>query len=265
MGNSQQIDTRFYGFRIYEILKNGPLDKTNQFKELEDFIVPPGGWERERSDFSKYLSSRKNIPTELNVYSIQTRSFRSIIIVPDDTWSESTKKGCLGANVRYENWAIAHKNVLRIVDIKPFSELSKLDVVKNDDFIVAIRKKDCEIISLNQEEKDPLSYFSDIISALIGNNVELILYNVNNGFKSVEINLTKKENGQILGCDLAYGQLHEFPQVITYLNTNSNNLSSDTKKLSNNDNINCCKDNEQSSYLNDDKSSLINVEGKNNV
>lgn len=264
MGNSQQIDTRFYGFRIYEILKNGPLDKTNKFKELEDFIVPPGGWEREKSDFSKYLSSRKNIPTELNVYSIRTRSFRSIIIVPDDTWCESNKKGCLGANVRYENWAIAHKNVLRIVDIKPFSELSKLDVVQHDDFIVAIRKKDCEIISLNQEEKDPLSYFSDIISALIGNNVELILYNVNNGFKSVEISLNKKENGQILGCDLAYGQLHEFPQVITYLNINIDDNSSSDKKKLNNNNINCSKDNEQVN-LNDDKSSLINVGEKNNV
>ena len=139
-------------------------------------------------------------------------------MTPKDGWGNS--KSLIGANVRYENWAVAHKNVLRVIKVNENSPL-KENLIPGDDFVIALRKKDHEIISLNQEEKDPLSFFSDSIEAMIGEEIQIFVYNIVTKYKSFYIKLLKKENGEILGCDLAYGSLHEFPQEITLNNENS--------------------------------------------
>ena len=209
MGNS--IDTKYYGFRVYEIIPGGPIDESKSVIELEDFIIPPERIDK-KIEFSKYLHKNKNFPISINVYNIKTRSIRQINVTPKHGWTNDEKAGLLGVYVRYENWALAHKNVLRIIKVKHNSIFEKAKVIPKDDYIVGIKRIDTDIISLNQEEKDPISYFSEILESFLNYEVIIYMYNRNTGYKKVNTVLIKSLNGELLGCDLAYGQLHEFPK-----------------------------------------------------
>lgn len=255
--STDKIDTKYYGYRIYRILPNGPLSKVNTITELEDFIIPPLGMENDKVSFNKYLSSRKDLPTDLQLYSIKTRSFSTITIKPSDDWCKDlSTKSFLGANVRFENWAIAHKNVLRITKIKPNSVFVGKNIIPNDDFIIALKRIDSDIISLNQEDKEPLSFFSELIDVLENSEVEFIIYNQKTHYKSVVVKLERKKNGEILGCDVAYGQLHAFPQKLDYMN--DSNLNIDNKSKFYNDNKNT-----ESNYI-ANKEDIENIDIKEN-
>ena len=275
MGTTSSIDTKFYGFRIYKLNENGPLGKFNSsittntntnttttfLHELEDFIIPPNNLDK--TQFSEFIQSNADKEVEFNIYSIKTRTFRSIKVKPSLDWCSSINnttettntqntslipnKGYLGTSVRYENWAIAHKNVLKIIKIKSNSISAKNNLKIKDDFIIAVRKVNADIISLNQEEYDPLKYFSNIMEEYKEENVEIIMYNKKEGIKSIVYNASKDKE---LGCDVAYGKLHEFPQdfgdgdELVEAVDNSNNESKDC----NNDikeSINKKKDNKE--------------------
>ena len=217
MGNyTTAIDSKYYGFRIYKILENGPISKVGSIKELEDFIIPPEGFDK-KLEFSKFLAKNNGKTINLSIYSIRTRSIRTIDLTPDDKWTEDKSKGFLGANVRYENWAMAHKNVLRFIDIKSNSLIDQAGIVKNEDFLIAMKRLDSDIISLNQDEKNPLELFEELLNACMDTEVEFIIYNKLKGYKSIHLTLIQQKNGDLLGCDLAYGQLHEFPQEVLQL------------------------------------------------
>ena len=44
-----------------------------------------------------------------------------------------------------------------------------------------------------------------------GDELIFYIYNKNNGPRNVEVNIEKEDNF-VLGCDVAYGALHEFPK-----------------------------------------------------
>lgn len=229
MGNSNSIDLKYYGFRIYKIIKDGPLDKVGGLRELEDFIIPPQKYEK-KIEFSKFLHERKGLKTELSVYSMRTRKFKKIEIIPDDSWTEDKSLGLLGANVRYENWSIAHENVLRVLKVTKNGLLDRAGVVEKDDYIIAIKRIDSDIVSLNQEDKDPLELFGELLEALIDKDVQLFLYNRNSNYRLIDLHLKRTDKGELLGCDLGRGKLHEFPREYTII-TDSINQPDQTKEL----------------------------------
>lgn len=218
MGNQNSLDFAFYGYRIYSIIENGPMDKTKEFKPLEDFIIPPEEFKQDKILFLNYLEKNINKRIELNVYNLKTRSFKSITVTPSNDWDKSNKhKSILGGNVRYENYATAHKNVLRLIRIKHDSILFDKGLIEREDFLIALKKKNFDIISLNTQDNCPLEFLTDILNYEVSGNpceMEFIFYNRKSGFKSVEVSLTSEK----LNCEFAFGSLHEFPQELDYKN-----------------------------------------------
>lgn len=218
MGNQNNIDLAFYGYRIYSIMENGPMDKTKEFKPLEDFIIPPEEYKQDKIMFMSYLERNLNKRIELNVYNLKTRSFKLVSIIPSNEWDKNnSNKSILGGNVRYENFATAHKNVLRLIKIRHDSVMFNKGLIEKEDFLIALKKKNFDIISLNTQDNCPLEFLTDILNYEISGNeceMEFIFYNRKSGFKSVEVLLTNEK----LNCDFAFGSLHEFPQELEYKN-----------------------------------------------
>lgn len=205
---STLIDEKFCGFRVYKIIPGGPLDQSG-IKELEDFIIPPADLCLHKQPFYEYIRINSGKKLNLNVYSLTTRTFSDFEITPG---INEKGQGYLGATVRYENWNTADKNVLRVLRVREDSiAKKKLGLIPLDDFIVAIRPDDEDIISLNKDNNDPLTYFSEILSANKFKPVEFFIYNQKQGARYEKV-ILDGHNNEVLGCDVAYGKLHEFPK-----------------------------------------------------
>ena len=89
---------------------------------------------------------------------------------------------------------------------------NKLGLVPDDDYIIAVKTKSSPIISLNKDEFNPLEILNMVISNNKGNDLIFYIYNKIKGPRTVEVNIDKDDNF-VLGCDVAYGALHEFPKV----------------------------------------------------
>lgn len=212
MGNlvTNSINTKLYGYRIYKIIDKGPLSMKN-INPIEDFIIPPEGVDK-KIEFSKFLQKNKQKEIEISIYSTKSKSFRKVNIIPDDSWTENKEDGFIGAQVKYENWSCAHKNVLRFVSISPGSIIEKAGIVKNDDFLIGVKKEENDVLSLNQEEMNPLDFFRRVIEECHGQEVEFILFNIHTGYRSVKICLKYDKSQSFgLGCELAYGSFHQIP------------------------------------------------------
>jgi hypothetical protein len=211
MGASHSdIDQQFFGFRIYGIVKDGPLFDKN-VKELEDFIIPPTEVTLKNKSFFDYILENKDNEIELSIYSLKQRVYHSINITPTNQWGNKNE-GFLGACVRYENWACAHTNVLRVMKVHSGSFAEKMGFKEHEDFIIAIRPEGKDIITLNNDDYDPLTILSDSIEENVNNNVLFYLYDIHFKPRTVSGKIVKDKDGNTLGCDVAYGKLHEFPR-----------------------------------------------------
>ncbi len=195
------------GYRIYHLIKNGPLD-VNGINELSDFIIPPKDVLENKVPFVDWVTSNAGKELKIKIYSLKTRSLKELTIKANE---KNSKDGILGGSVRYENWSIAHKKVLHIISVEPksFAE-EKLHLISNEDYIIAVQPIDQQIISLNLEESDPLSILGMIIQNSKGKECNFYIYNKKLG--------ARRENAVIgvdddfkLGIEGAYGALHEFP------------------------------------------------------
>lgn len=222
--DSSLLDEKYFGFRIYKLLEGGPLSKAG-LKEIEDFIIPPLEVFQQKIPFYEYVKLNENKKINLNVYSLSKRIFYDLDIVPQ----KGTTEGYLGASVRYENWSNAHKNLLRVVKVKENSLAQTLiGLIPNEDFIIALRPQGKDIISLNTDHIDPLSSFSSLIGDNAGKEVEFYIFNEHRGARNVKVFLEKKDNNEILGCDIAYGKLHEFPIIKQLGNSKNNTIKATT-------------------------------------
>ena len=221
-------DSQRYGYRIYTLVKNGPLF-LSKVSELSDFIIPSQEVIDKKISFSDWISSIANKELNLRIYTLKTRTFKDIIIKTND---KDNKDGILGASVRFENWSISHKKVLHILKVEENSFAEKIGIIPEKDYIVAVRPSGHQILSLNIEDKDPLFVLSAIINKCKGVECEFFIYNIEKGNKVVK-GLIGKEDEFHLGIDAAYGALHEFP-----LNVNSD------VKVNNNEKENLNKKNE---------------------
>jgi len=202
-------DPSKYGLRIYKLIKNSPLDKSG-LKEISDFIIPPPSTIiNEKENFNDWILSIADKTIKLKIYSLKSRSFKEIEIKTNPIES---KEGVLGAAVKYENFESAAKNLLHVVSVEEESFAQKtLGLIPNEDYIIAVKSQNYPIIPLNKEEFNPLEILNTIIDNYRGNNLMFYIYNVNKGLKIVDAYIDK-EKKFVLGCDVAYGALHEFPQ-----------------------------------------------------
>jgi hypothetical protein len=211
---STVLDEKYFGFRVYKLVQGGPLQSAG-LKELEDFIIPPKEVFESKMPFYEFIKLNQNMPLNLQIYSLTRHIFYDITITPNLEWNaEGKAEGYLGAGVRYENWKTASTNVLRVVKVKSNQPAHLiLNLIPNEDFIIALRPTGKDIFSLNKDHSDPLTLFTECIKEWVGSEVEFYIYNIKNGARHVKINL-ESNNGEILGCDVAYGKLHEFPRII---------------------------------------------------
>ena len=209
--DSHVLEEKYFGFRVYKLNQNGPLAKAG-VKELEDFVIPPSEVFENKVPFYDYVKLNANKNINLTIYSTSKRLFYTIDIIPNNTWGDPNE-GYLGACVRYENWSTSHTNLLRVIKVKSNSNAEKMNLIANEDYVIALRPENKDIITLNNDTTDPLTLFSKIINENIGKNVEFFIYNCKTGGKSIRIDLIEKDYG-ILGCDVAYGKLHEFPKLV---------------------------------------------------
>jgi hypothetical protein len=197
------------GFRIYKLIKDGPLDKGG-LKELTDFILPPQEILEQKNTFHEWIQSLADQTVKIKVYSLLTRNFKTVEI---KTNPKESKEGILGAGVKFENYENADKKLLHVVSVveNSFAQ-NKLGLIPNDDYIIAVKGNNTPIISLNINEYNPLEVLNMVINNNRGNNLTFYIYNVKSGPRFVEVNI-EKENDFVLGCDVAYGALHDFPKI----------------------------------------------------
>ena len=78
--------------------------------------------------------------------------------------------------MRYENYVSAHKNILRVLKVNENSSAQMIELIPGEDFIIAIRPENEDIISLNSNlNKDPLTIFKTIIKDYLGKNIDIYL------------------------------------------------------------------------------------------
>ena len=89
-----------------------------------------------------------------------------------------------------------------------------MGLIPNEDYIIATKAKNSVIISLNKEGYNPLEILNIILDGNSnGSEITFFIYNKKNGPRTAELKIEKNENSDkfTLGCDVAYGALHEFP------------------------------------------------------
>ena len=163
-------DSQRYGYRIYTLVKNGPLF-LSKVSELSDFIIPSQEVIDKKISFSDWISSIANKELNLRIYTLKTRTFKDIIIKTND---KNNNDGILGASVRYENWSISHKKVLHILKVEENSFAEKIGIIPEKDYIVAVRPSGHQILSLNIEDKDPYFVLLTIINKCKGVNFDFL-------------------------------------------------------------------------------------------
>jgi hypothetical protein len=212
-----------FGYRIYKLKKDGILFNLG-LKELEDFIIPPENLIDKNISFIDWLKLNKENKIILKIFSILKRNFRTIEIN-----NNNNNDKILGATIRFENYINAIKKCLHVIKIKEnsFSQL-KLKLEENNDFLIAIQPKGKEIQSLNVSNKNPLNYFSQLIKENKGNECDFFIYNINKGAKIINATIENNNNFS-LGCDVAFGALHYFP------NKSEMNLNDELKGLKDDD------------------------------
>ena len=256
MGGSESTNPFQCGFRIYHLIKDGPLDKIG-CKSLSDFIIPPTDIIKKKINFIDYLKINAGKEINLTIFSLLKRQSKIISIKCNE---KNSKDGMIGASVNFENFTNAHKNVLHVLKVKDYSFASvELKLKEKEDYIIAVKPKEHEIISLNQEGSDPLTVLGNIVQANKGNECEFFIFNVKNGARSV-VTKIGTDSDFVVGIEGAYGALHEFPfEESEDDNNNDNNNVSSNNDINENKKEEIIDKNNENNLLNN------NINNSNNI
>lgn len=209
MGVNESVPTneKYFGFRIYNIIPNGPLHKAN-VHPLDDFMLPPEEMFTRKIRFADWIKEKAGTSITLNIYSLSKRKITPISIQVNSLGNE---EGFLGGSVRFENYITAEKKLLHVIKVKShsFAE-TKLSLEEGNDFLIALRPEQDKILTLNEINHNPLELFSEMIKANIGKRCDFYIYNINKGGRCVSVQIDNDAYFE-MGCDVAYGKLHEFP------------------------------------------------------
>ena len=221
INESITIDEKNFEFRLYKVFPNGPLDKVG-LKEIENFLIPPEEIYKRQIRFSDYIQENADKKLKLNIYSILKRNFFQVEIQLN---KYGDKNGILGGTIRYENFYNAHKKILHVIKVKENSFAKNyLNLEELNDYIITLKPEDSDFQPLNGSYENPIDAFSNIIKNNIGKKCDFYIYNKNMGARVINVNIPNDEMFEI-GCDVAFGKLHEFPldnSVISKDNYNDN-------------------------------------------
>ena len=209
LNNSQKE----YAFRIYKIYNFSPL-KRMEIKELSDFIIPPNELYSKGLSFKDYLKDKKNQKIKLKIFSLLYRKINEIEIEINDTIND--KEGILGCELNYENFIQAQRKLLHVLKVKENSfAKDTLYLIENQDYIIGIKiLNDGKYYSINNDKlNDLIVGFIDILNKNKGKECEFYIYNIKRGIKIIKTKIPD-DNNFSLGCDVAYGRIHEFPKNI---------------------------------------------------
>ena len=67
------------GYRIYHLIKNGPLDN-HGINELSDFIIPPIEVLENKIPFIDWVTSNAGKELSIKIYSLKTRNLKELTI-----------------------------------------------------------------------------------------------------------------------------------------------------------------------------------------
>ena len=219
LNNSQKE----YAFRIYKIYNFSPL-KRMEIKELSDFIIPPNELYSKGLSFKDYLKDKKNQKIKLKIFSLLYRKINEIEIEINDTIND--KEGILGCELNYENFIQAQRKLLHVLKVKENSfAKDTLYLIENQDYIIGIRiLNDGKYYSINNYKlNDLIVGFIDILNKNKGKECEFYIYNIKRGIKII-ITKIPEDNNFSLGCDVAYGKVHEFPKNVVELDEEKRTL-----------------------------------------
>ena len=219
LNNSQKE----YAFRIYKIYNFSPL-KRMEIKELSDFIIPPNELYSKGLSFKDYLKDKKNQKIKLKIFSLLYRKINEIEIEINDTIND--KEGILGCELNYENFIQAQRKLLHVLKVKENSfAKDTLYLIENQDYIIGIKiLNDGKYYSINNDKfNDLIVGFVDILNKNKGKECEFYIYNIKRGIKII-ITKIPEDNNFSLGCDVAYGKVHEFPKNVVELDEEKRTL-----------------------------------------
>ena len=249
MENSSQ-DSKKYAYRIYTIIKNGPLDKSGA-NELTDFIIPPDEVITNQITFEEWVQTHSNQEIILSFYSLLTKKFRDLKIKTNPLGS---KEGVLGVSVQRENWTVANKKILHIISVNEDSFAQKeLGLIPFEDYIVGVKCKSSPIIPLNNDDFSPLEILGEVIRKNKGNPVKFYIYNRIKGPRDITATIGD-DYYFTLGCDGAFGALHMFPSI------DMENAEQNNAELNNDSNI---KESKEEKDIEDIKEKIEIIKDKN--
>ena len=205
-----------YAFRIYKIYNYSPLKKLD-LKELSDFIIPPKDLQEKKISFKEYLRQNINKKIKLKIFSLLYRKVKEIEIELNETFNN--KEGVLGCELNYENFIQAQEKLLHVIKIKENSfAKNSLYLIENQDYIIGIKTViDGKYFPINNDEINNLILgFVEILKSNKGKECEFYIYNIKRGIKIILTKIPDDENFS-LGCDVAYGKVHQFPKIFEEL------------------------------------------------
>ena len=209
LNNSQKE----YAFRIYKIYNFSPLKRLD-IKELSDFIIPPNDLYEKGITFKEYLNQNINKKIKFKIFSLLYRKIKVFEVEINDTINN--KEGVLGCEMNYENFIKAQEKLLHVIKVKEntFAK-DTLYLIENQDYIIGIKSlNDGKYFSINDENLNNLIWgFIEILNKNKGKECEFYIYNIKRGIKIILTKIPNDENFS-LGCDVAYGKVHEFQKNI---------------------------------------------------
>ena len=200
-----------YAFRIYKIYNFSPLKKLD-IKELSDFIIPPEELYTKGLTFKNYLKEKQNQKIKLRIFSLLFRKIKEIEVEINDTIDN--KEGVLGCELNYENFVQAQQKLLHVINVHENSfAKDTLYLIENQDYIIGIKVlNEGKYFSINNDKlNDLIVGFIDILNRNKGKECEFYIYNIKRGIKII-LTIIPDNNNFSLGCDVAYGRVHEFPK-----------------------------------------------------
>ena len=219
----KNINPKEYAFRIYKIYNFSPL-KRLEIKELSDFIIPPNELEARHISLKEYIKENTNKKINLKIFSLLYRKVKEIEIEINDTINN--REGVLGCEMNYENFIQAQEKLLHVIKVKENSfAKDSLYLIENQDYIIGIKNlNEGKYYSINNDNINNLIVgFIDILNKNKGQECEFYIYNIKRGIKIILTKISAEENFS-LGCDVAYGKVHEFPKIFEELDEEKKSL-----------------------------------------
>ena len=219
----KNINPKEYAFRIYKIYNYSPL-KRLEIKELSDFIIPPNELNTKQITFKDYIKENTNKKIKLKIFSLLYRKVKEIEIEINDTINN--REGVLGCEMNYENFIQAQEKLLHVIKVKENSfAKDSLYLIENQDYIIGIKNlNEGKYYSINNDNINNLIVgFIEILNKNKGKECEFYIYNIKRGIKIILTKISAEENFS-LGCDVAYGKVHEFPKIFEELDEEKKSL-----------------------------------------